>query len=548
MVRLRVRNLKLGLDEDEGRLLAKVAQKLKIPQEQVADLKLVRKSVDARRDQVRFVYSVEVEVKSKTRIPREVLDSPEISVIQSSPEAEIEPGDAVMMASPLIVGAGPAGLFCALVLASHGYKPVVLEQGKDVDQRARDVESFWEGGRLDPLSNVQFGEGGAGTFSDGKLITRIDDERVNYVINTFISLGAPEEIRYLKRPHLGTDRLKLLIKKMRREIIRLGGRVYFNARVTDILLRNGELEALVINDKLRIDSGVAVLAVGNSGREMFRLLQKKGIKLMPKGFAVGARIEHPQELIDKMQYGKYAGHPRLGPADYHLTYQDAETGRALYTFCMCPGGYIIAASSEPGGLVTNGMSLYYRDSGWANSALVVTVSPSEAQEDPLWGLHFQEQLEKKAFLAGGGNYFAPAQRVEDFLAQKVSEKVWSTYRPGVNSCNLWQVLPVEVCQVMARGLEKLRQSVPDFVGPEAVLVGVETRTSSPLRIERGEDCCSVSCRGLYPCGEGAGYAGGIVSAAVDGVRVAQKIVSTYRRPQRGVQLRDPAVMDAETLG
>lgn len=546
-MRLRVRNIRLRLEQDENQLLGQLAKEIGVNAEHLEDLEIVRKSIDARRSQVFFVYTVDVDVKAK--VPKETLNSPTITLVQTRTQAQLEPGDQRLESSPVIVGAGPAGLFCALTLARHGYKPVLIERGRDLDRRVQDVEGFWATGKLDPDSNVQYGEGGAGTFSDGKLTTRIGDDRVDQVLETLIGFGAPPEIAYLKKPHVGTDRLRDIVKAMRREILHLGGEILFETRLTDIELTDDKVTGIVVNDGVPIKTSAVVLAIGNSAREVYRLLARRGISMIPKGFAVGVRIEHPQALIDKIQYGEAAGDPRLGSADYHMTYQDTELDRALYTFCMCPGGYVIAAASEEGQLVTNGMSLYARDSGVANSALVVTV-PAQAldEEDPMMAIDFQEELERRAFVAGGSNYKAPAQTVGDFLHRKASRKIENaTYRPGVTPANFWEILPMDICTVIARGLAKFDQNMPGFAQADAVMTGVETRTSAPLRIERNSDCVSVSAQGLFPCGEGAGYAGGIVSAAVDGIRVAEKVISQYARPMHKADFDMQGMVNARRL-
>jgi uncharacterized FAD-dependent dehydrogenase len=435
--------------------------------------------------------------------------------------------------APIIVGAGPAGLFAALLLARHGYQPVVIEQGQDIDQRVQAVERFWSGGTLARYSNTQFGEGGAGTFSDGKLTTRSGDPRVGYVLKTFVEFGAEQEIMYLKKPHVGSDRIRQMIKNMRREIIRLGGEFYYSARLTDINIAQKQIKSIVINNEHELACDILILAVGHSAREIYHLLAAKAITLIPKSFAVGVRVEHPQPLIDAMQYGKYAGHPRLPAADYQFTYQDPNTDRSLYTFCMCPGGTVIAASSAPGEVVVNGMSYFSRASGLANSALVVTVRPDDWEHEPLGGMRLQQDLEQKAFIMGGGNYFAPAQYLQDFINYQTTtdlHNALATYRPGITGVNLWKLLPQEIAEVLRRGLLAWGTKAPGFINEQAVLTGVETRTSAPLRIQRDQTMNSVSLEGLYPCGEGAGYAGGIVSAAVDGLKVAEKIIANFARP------------------
>ncbi|HRW12447.1 MAG TPA: NAD(P)-binding protein [Syntrophomonas sp.] len=549
-MKVRVREIRLSLEEDESRLPLLIASRLEINVRHIKHWKLVRKAVDARRRSIYFSYTIDIELAEGITIASQLLTQPGISLLEDQPTAQLMSGSNRLAVAPLIVGAGPAGLFAALLLARHGYRPIVIEQGQDVDQRVQAVERFWSGGVLDRCSNTQFGEGGAGTFSDGKLTTRIGDQRVDYVLRTFAEFGADPEIMYVKKPHVGTDRIRQVVKNIRREVIRLGGEFYFSARMTDILVEQKQLKSIIINNEAEISCEVLVLAVGNSAREVYHLLHRKGVSLIPKAFALGVRVEHPQHLIDRIQYGQYAGHPRLPVADYQLTYQDRPTGRSLYTFCMCPGGRVIASSSAPGEVVVNGMSYFSRDSGLANSAMVVTVHPEDWENDPLGGVHLQQQLEQKAYAMGGENYHAPAQYLHDFMAYQASGNLnnsMASYRPGVTGVNLWQLLPQEIAEVMRRGLLHWDKKAPGFISEEAVMTGVETRTSAPLRIERDQTMNAVSMEGIYPCGEGAGYAGGIVSAAVDGLKVAEKIISQYERPnfmplinnhqvQRGSQL------------
>lgn len=550
-MKIRIRNLKLGLEDSESRLKGMVAARLGVPKDYLKSWAIVRKAVDARRDRVYLVYTVDAEMVGRAELDPSVWDSPEVSLIRERPVPGLVEGERELKYSPVIVGSGPGGLFCALELARHGYCPVVVERGKDVKRRARDVELFWEQGILDEESNVQFGEGGGGTFSDGKLTTRIGDERVETVLRTMVEFGAPQEILYLKKPHVGTDRLRAVIEGIRHEILRLNGEIYFQARMTDISITGGRVEGIVLNQNVPVSCSVLILATGNSARDVYGLLALRGISLVTKGFAVGLRIEHPQGFIDQIQYGEYANHPRLGPADYHLTYQDSKTGRALYTFCMCPGGYVIGGSSKENTVVTNGMSFYARDSGIANSALVVTISPSDWGGGALGGVELQEALEHKAFQAGRGDYRAPAQLLKDFLNGVTSSSIpefRATYRPGVTPSNLWEVLPAEICQVMARGIARFDRKMKGFAHPEAVLTGVETRTSAPVRIERSEDLNSVSAEGLYPCGEGAGYAGGIVSSAVDGLRIAESIITTFKKPLDKITIEaNYGIVDARNL-
>ncbi|MGF7184332.1 hypothetical protein GGQ84_000415 [Desulfitispora alkaliphila] len=404
-----------------------------------------------------------------------------------------------------------------------------------MEARTKDVHQFWKQRELNTDSNVQFGEGGAGTFSDGKLTTRTKDVRIRRVLEELVSAGAPVEILFEQKPHLGTDKLSHIVKEIREKIINLGGTVRFNSKVTDMGIEKGVLNSLTINQGEHILTENAVLAIGHSARDTFELLEKKGLAIEQKPLAMGVRIEHPQELVDKSQYGHMAGHPKLGAADYQLVYKNRDLERSAFTFCMCPGGQVVAAASEHNTVVTNGMSHFNRDTGIANSGLVVSVSTEDfGNKGPLAGVSMQRQWERAAFKAGGANYAAPAQTVGDFLDDNTSGEingtVTPTYMPQVEPYNLNELLPKWTCEMLRGAIEAFDKKLNGFAARDAVMTGVETRTSSPVRITRGKDLHSVNIKGIYPTGEGAGYAGGIVSAAVDGIRVAEAIISQYNRP------------------
>jgi len=549
-MKIRVRGLRLPLEHGENDLVKEAARRIGVTEKAILTVSKIKQAVDARRKQVFLTYTIEIEIADDVQLDAGIFDSTDITRVTDRTRPTWKKGDQVLPVAPIIVGSGPAGLFCGLLLARQGYRPVIIEQGADMDRRVAAVESFWQYGKLDPMANAQYGEGGAGTFSDGKLTTRIGDERVDYVIEAFIEHGAPEEIRYLKKPHVGTDIIRQVVKSIRQEILDLGGEFYFQACLTDISINKMSLRSIVINNRVEIPCSVLVLAVGNSARRVYRLLEERQVQIIPKAFAVGLRVEHPQDWVDKVQYGDYTGHPRLGPADYHLTYQDKALGRSVYTFCMCPGGYVVGAASEPGQLVTNGMSYFARDSGVANSALVVTVFPGDWNNTPLGGMEFQQDLEEKAYCLGGSNYRAPAQRLTDFLERRYADNLdntLATFKPGITPADLWEIFPPPLGKVMERGLRYWNLRMKGFIHEQAILTGVETRTSAPLRIERGSDFCSVNIRNLYPCGEGAGYAGGIVSSAVDGLKVAEQIITTYRWPEQQPAINDSSITRGRDL-
>ena len=524
---IRINNLKLPLDADFTQLKQLCAKALRLAPQQVISARLCRKSIDARRkDQIQFVCSAEVALScdEKQILARYKNTAPCAPYHYTLPRLGRDPG----RPRPVIAGSGPAGLFAALLCARAGLRPILLERGRDVDRRLADVEAFWLTGRLNPCSNVQFGEGGAGTFSDGKLTTGIKDPRCRQVLRELVLHGAPEEIEYLHKPHVGTDQLVKVVRSIRQEIIRQGGEVLFEHTLIGLTLRDGVLDSVIVQhgrDKWAFVCDTLVLAVGHSARDTFAMLLRSGIPIQQKPFAVGVRIEHPQSMINQSQYGPLTDHPALGAADYKLHVSLPDGG--CYTFCMCPGGRVVAAASEVGGVVTNGMSYYNRDENNANSALLVGVDARDfGSDDPLAGVDFQRKLEQRAFALGGSDYRAPCQLAGDFIQNapsRVLGEVAPTYRPGVSLCDLGALLPERVSGVLRGALPRLGGLLHGFDRPDALLTGVESRSSSPVRILRGENFQSP-VRGIYPCGEGAGYAGGIVSAAVDGMRVAEEII------------------------
>ena len=533
---IRINELRLPLEHPPEALPSAVARRLGIAETAIRKLAVFKRSHDARKkNALLFIYTVDLEIDDEAAVLARFADDPRV---KPSPDTSYHfvaqaPND--LKQRPVVVGFGPAGIFAALVLAQMGFRPLVLERGKAVRERTVDTWGLWRRKVLDPESNVQFGEGGAGTFSDGKLYSQISDKQ-HYgrkVLTEFVAAGAPEEILYVSKPHIGTFRLVSMVEKMRATIESLGGEIRFGQRVDDLLVetdaagtRHLRGVALASGEQIRADH--VVLALGHSARDTFAMLHARGVHLEAKPFSVGFRIEHPQAVIDRARFGPQAGHPLLGAADYKLVHH-ASNGRSVYSFCMCPGGTVVAATSEPGRVVTNGMSQYSRNERNANAGIVVGISPEDYApygEGPLAGIALQRHWESQAFVLGGGDYLAPAQRVGDFIRNRPSTAlgtVLPSYTPGVTPGSLDEALPRYAIDAIREALPAFDRQIRGFAMDDAVLTGVETRTSSPLRITRGEDGHSLNTRGLFPAGEGAGYAGGILSAGVDGIRTAEAV-------------------------
>lgn len=513
---IKITNIKIKADLSDDELFEKIYKKYKINKNDVTERRIIKKSIDARnKADIFYNYSVELECKNENKIKN-------VQIVKKE-----EPFKIIVNRKsskrPVIIGAGPAGLFSALTLAQNGIKPIIIEQGKTVDERKKDVEEFQKTGKLNALSNVQFGEGGAGTFSDGKLTSGIHNPLCKIVLKEFYNFGAPEQILYINKPHIGTDNLINIIRNMRNEIIKLGGEFLFNEKVTDFEFENSKVTAVICSK--RIETDTVILAIGHSARSTFEKLYEKGVKMEKKNFSIGVRIEHKQSMINKSQYGEITK-LKLPPAEYKMAYHGEN--RSCYTFCMCPGGTVIASSSEPETIVTNGMSVYARNGENANSAVLVNVTPNDFKgESPLEGMCFQKDLEQKAFKLGGSNYNAPIQRFEDFENNVKSTHIGEikpTYKPGVTLSNLNEILPDFISKTLIEGIKYFDKSIKGFAHPDAILTGVETRSSSPVQITRNENKQS-NIKGLYPCGEGAGYAGGIMSAAVDGIKCAIAVLT-----------------------
>lgn len=519
---IRIGEIKLKLEQDESILNKKIIKKLRIHADDILEQSIYKRALDARKkEDIHYVYTVDVKLKNEKKVLEHTRDknvtiAPDMTYY--FPQVK-----SFLKTRPVIIGFGPAGMFSGLLLAEMGLCPIILERGEDIDKRTKTVQQFWLGAKLNTESNVQFGEGGAGTFSDGKLTARSKDIRCRKVLQEFVEAGAPKEILYDNKPHIGTDKLKTVVKNIRKKIISLGGEVHFESKVTDLKIAENHMKCVIVNDSKRINTDTVILATGHSARDIFELLYKKGIAMEQKPFAMGVRIEHKQNVINTIQYGENA--KKLPPADYKLTYT-TKKGRGVYTFCMCPGGYVVNASSEKGRIAINGMSEYLRNGENANSAILVQVFPQDLQSDSvLAGMELQRELEQKAYHVGNGA--VPVQLVGDFL-NGTNTNMWgevkSTCLPQTAFCNMEDILPYFITEALKEALTEFGKKLKGFDNPYAVLTAIESRSSSPVRIIRNQQRESISVGGLYPTGEGAGYAGGIVSAAVDGIITAEQIV------------------------
>lgn len=535
-----VRGLTLGLDEPEDLLPDRAARRLRVKREDIRVWALVRRSLDARRhDQLGFVYTVELALSGPPRREAQLvkrLRRADVVLIQPEESPPLEPGGETMPGRPVVVGFGPSGMFAALLLAQHGYRPLVIDRGPEVGRRHHDIAiGFYRDHQFNPESNLLFGEGGAGTYSDGKLYTRVNDPRVRMILETFYRHGADPDILIDSRPHIGSDRLPVICRRIRQRIEQLGGEVRFSSRLDDVVIRDGVLSAVVIGEET-IAAGAVVLGIGHSARDTLRMLGRRGVAFQPKPFQLGVRIEHPQSMVNRWQYGRHCGHLRLPPADYHLVAKGAAGQRGdVFSFCMCPGGMLLPTNESPESICTNGASRSQRDGPLANSGLVLTVDPLSvhppAASDPLAAFDFLAQIEQAAFEITGRSYQVPAQRACDFVQRRPSDgRLETSYPLGGRWADLWKVLPTWTAEAIARGIEQLDRRLPGFGGPDALVAAPESRASGPVRMARDPQTReSVSTKNLYPVGEGAGYAGGIISAAVDGLKSAEEVISRYRQ-------------------
>ncbi len=535
---LRLSQIKIPLNHSEDDLVNAITNYLKIDKTQIINYTIFKRSYDARKSAMQLVYIIDINLKDEQKILAKFKNDNNVSQTPDMEYKYVAKAPINLTMRPIVIGFGPCGLFAGLILAQMGFKPIILERGKKVRERTVDTWGLWRGNKLNPESNVQYGEGGAGTFSDGKLYSQVRDPDYlgRKVIEEFIKAGAPEEIAYVNKPHIGTFRLVGMVEKMRATIESLGGEIRFEQKVTDILIDTvndvRQIRGVIVNGTTEILGNHVVMALGHSARDTFSMLYERGVFMEAKPFSIGFRIEHPQHIIDIARFGKNAGHHILGAADYKLVHH-ASNGRSVYSFCMCPGGTVVAAASEPNHLVTNGMSQYSRNERNANAAIVVGITPADfPSEHPLAGIQLQRELEAKAFILGGSNYQAPVQLVGDYIAGIASLKlgdVTPSYKPGITLCDMSELLPEYVTTAIREALVEFGHKIKGFDMRDATLTGVETRTSSPLRITRDDGYQSLNTKGLFPSGEGAGYAGGILSAGIDGIKTAQAVALSMLR-------------------
>ncbi|EHW0625109.1 NAD(P)/FAD-dependent oxidoreductase [Vibrio vulnificus] len=526
---IRLTELRLPLDHEEGALLEAITAKLGIPAEQVLSFSMFRRGYDARKKaNIQLIYTLDIEVANQDKLLAKFSKDPHVRETPDMEYKYVAQAPANLTERPIVIGFGPCGLFAGLVLAQMGFNPIIVERGKEVRERTKDTFGFWRKRTLNPESNVQFGEGGAGTFSDGKLYSQVKDPNFygRKVITEFVAAGAPEEILYVSKPHIGTFKLVTMIEKMRAKILELGGEIRFSTRVDDIHMEDGQITGVTLSNGEELKSRHVVLAVGHSARDTFEMLHDRGVYMEAKPFSVGFRIEHKQSMIDEARFGSNAGNPILGAADYKLVHH-CKNGRTVYSFCMCPGGTVVAATSEEGRVVTNGMSQYSRAERNANSAIVVGISPEiDYPGDPLAGIRFQRELESNAYRLGGENYDAPAQKIGDFLKGRDPSAlgdVEPSFTPGIKLTDLEKALPPFAIEAIREAIPAFDRKIKGFASEDGLLTGVETRTSSPVCIKRDKEYQSVNLKGFYPAGEGAGYAGGILSAGIDGIKVAEAV-------------------------
>ena len=522
---LRIRQIKLPIDHNKNELKSKIAQKLNIKPNEIINFKINKQSIDARdKNNLMYIYEIDANIKNE----KHLLNKHSKDILKTPDETYKLPQNGIKTLNHqiIIVGSGPAGLFAGYMLSKAGFKPLIIERGEDIENRVKTIENFWKTGHLNPNSNVQFGAGGAGTFSDGKLNTGTKDKyfRNKEVLKTFVKHGAPKDILYLNKPHIGTDILRTVIQNMIDEIIKMGGQIKYNTCLTNINIKNNKLTSIEINHQEIVPCDNLILALGHSSRDTFEMLLNKGLNIVPKPFAIGIRIQHSQELINKAQYGKKASLP---PASYKLTYQTSKK-RGVYSFCMCPGGYVVNASSEPNMLAINGMSNYKRDTENANSAIIVTISPNDFGTNPLDGIKFQRNLEQKAYQIGHGHI--PIQLYQDFIQNKQTKNIKSIkpiFKGKYELANLRNIFPEYISEALIEGIQNFDKKIKGFANQDAILAAVESRTSSPIKIIRDENF-NANIKGIYPCGEGAGYAGGIMTSATDGIKVAEQIIKTFK--------------------